>query len=259
MKQKRPERNSVEKALDVLLAFQEEQPSWGVRELSAHLGFSPATVQRLLQSLKRYGFVDQNPRTRQYHLGTVYFQFLDTLKNTYPITRAALPFMRKLSFSTQETVHLNILDGTSRLCIENVESRSELKASMPIGNRSPLYAGASSKCLLAFSPPGFIESYLERAELIPLTENTITNIARLLNELDRIRKQGYSTSFAERTPGLGALSAPIQNHRGELVAALSLAMPDVRFKNEQHYAFCLKELVNVAGEFSRTMGYHKTT
>ena len=50
---KQPERtNSAEKALRILLSFQSEQPTWGVRELSTHLGFSPATVQRLLQVLK---------------------------------------------------------------------------------------------------------------------------------------------------------------------------------------------------------------
>ena len=44
--------NAVEKALEILRTFQHEQTSWGVRELSTHLGFSPATVQRILQSLK---------------------------------------------------------------------------------------------------------------------------------------------------------------------------------------------------------------
>ena len=74
MKQNGSSVNSIEKALRILLAFQTEHPSWGVRELSAHLGFSPATVQRALQTLKAYGFVNQDPDTRQYRLGNVFFR-----------------------------------------------------------------------------------------------------------------------------------------------------------------------------------------
>jgi len=54
--------NSIEKALMVLMVFREGQPSWGVRELSAHLGFSPSTIQRILQILKAYGFIRQDPK-----------------------------------------------------------------------------------------------------------------------------------------------------------------------------------------------------
>ena len=54
---------------------------------------------------------------------------------------------------------------------------------MPVGDRSPLYAGASSKCLLAFSPQDFIENYLKKTALTPLTKNTITDINRLGSEI----------------------------------------------------------------------------
>ena len=71
MKQNQTQFNSVEKALNILLTFQAEQPLWGVRALAANLGFSPATVQRVLNNLKAYDFVDQDPETRQYRLGNV--------------------------------------------------------------------------------------------------------------------------------------------------------------------------------------------
>lgn len=255
MKQDWSRLNSVEKALKILLAFQVEQPSWGVRELSVHLGFSPATAQRTLQTLKNYGFVDQDPETRQYRLGNIYFQFLDTLQSTYPITRAALPLMKKLLARTQETVHLNVIEGIERICIESMESPQHLKASMPIGNRSPLYAGASSKCLLAFSTRDFIESYLEQVQLIPLTENTIADTGQLGPEIAKTKKRGFAVSLGERSPGLGSLSAPILNHNGTILAAVSLAVPEIRFRDKAHRNFCLKELREMTGELSRAMGY----
>lgn len=255
MKQSPSGLNSVEKALWILQAFQIQRPSWGVRELSAHIGFSPATVQRILKTLKAYAFVDQDPETRQYRLGNIYFNFLHTLQSTYPITQAALPFMKRLLSQTQETVHLNVIDGMDRICIDTIESPQNLKASMPIGSRSPLYAGASSKCLLAFSTPDFIENYLEKVKFYQITENTITRIRQFRTELTSIYRKGYATSLGERNPGLGSLSAPVLNHRGVLLASLSLAIPEIRYKDDTHRNLCLKGLLDTAQDLSNMMGH----
>lgn len=255
MEQTAQKTNSVEKALQVLTAFSAQRPVWGVRELSGHLGFSPATVQRLLQSLKGYGFVDQDAGTRQYRLGNVYYNFLHTLQSTLPVTRAAVPFMKRLASVTQETVHLNVIDAMDRICVDTLESLQNLKASMPIGSRSPLYAGASSKCLLAFAAEDFVTAYLDQANLLPITANTISEKADLSRELARIRTAGYAASLGERNPGLGSLSAPVFNHRGLLMAALSLAIPEIRFQDDAHRDFCLQNLLANARALSQVMGY----
>ncbi len=255
MKQKQSSFNSVEKALKILLELQANPPSRGVRELSTQLGFSPATVQRTLQTLKTYGFADQDSETRQYRIGNIFFQFLDSLQSTYPVARAALPYMKKLLSQTQETVHINVIDGLERLCIDTLESPQHLKASMPIGNRSPLYAGASSKCLLAFSTRNFIDNYLKNLKFTPLTENTITVTSLLWSEIERILDMGYADSLGERTPGLGSLSAPILNHRGMILGAVSLAIPEIRYKDNNHRQACLNELIKATKEFSGIMGY----
>lgn len=255
MKQSDTKFNSVEKALKVLLAFDTQRPVWGVRELSAHLGFSPATVQRLLQTLKAYGFVDQAAETRQYRLGNVYFKFLHTIQSALPVTQTAMPLMRQLMAATQETVHLNIMDGQERICIDTIEPLQSLKASMPIGSRSPLYAGASSKCLLAYAAEDFRRNYLETVRLVPLTANTILDRAHLSRELQNIRACGFAESLSERNSGLGSLSVPIFNHHGTLLAALSLAIPEIRFKDKDHRSFCLTNLRQIGQNLSRIMGY----
>jgi IclR family KDG regulon transcriptional repressor len=255
MKQTNDKFNSVEKALRVLMAFNDTHPFWGVRQLSAHLGFSPATVQRLLQTLKNYDFIAQTNDTSQYRLGNIYYSFLHTLQSSAPITRAAVPYMEELLCVTQETVHLNVIDGNERVCIDTLESMQHLKASMPIGNRSPLYAGASSKCLLSFSPVVFRRGYLDTVHLVPVTGNTIIDKAALEQEIQVIREKGYAQSLGERSNGLGSLSTPIHDHRGILVAALSLAIPEIRFRDKTHRAFCLENLCRITQKISNIMGY----
>ena len=247
--------NSVEKALVVLMAFCGEKSSWGVRELSAHLGFSPSTVQRILRTLKKYGFVRQNPSTKKYAPGNIYFSFLRSLQDEYPVTRLSIPYMKQLLSGTRETVHLNVIDtdGLSRICINSLESSRELKASQAIGTRAPLYAGATSKCLLSFSTEKFIENYMENIKFSPLTGNTIVKKDKLLNELTMIKKQGYASSMAETTHGLGALSVPVFTFSNgkSLLAAISLAIPEIRFNDDKHRRMCIEQLLLVSKKFSK--------
>jgi DNA-binding IclR family transcriptional regulator len=257
MVQKTQKLNSVQKALTLLSAFDDDHFIWGVRELSGHLGYSPATVQRLLQTLKTHGFIDQDPDSRQYRLGTVYYRFLHTLQTANPLRQTLLPYLRKLQVSTRETVHLNVIDRLERLCIESLESTQHLKGSMVVGNRSPLYAGASSKCLLAFSTPLFIDAYLSQVDPVSLTSHTITNVLKLQTELMDIRRVGYASSLGERTEGLGSLSAPILDHNGAVVVAVSLAIPELRFQDAAHRTFCLESLLTVSLECSRQLGFEK--
>ncbi|MCG8632486.1 MAG: IclR family transcriptional regulator [Desulfobacterales bacterium] len=249
-----PKRNAIEKALEIMLKFRGSKPSWGIRELSGELGFSPATVQRILQTLKSYDFIRQDPKTRQYYIGNVFYRFLESLNNTNNLTGTGRRFMENVAQETRETVHLNIIEGSLRICIDVIESPKVLKAGMPIGNHSPLYAGASAKCLLAFSSPEFRKEYFKTAQISPLTGNTIVDRKQLTEELARIRRQGYAASLGERTPGLGSLSAPVFDYRGEILASLSLAIPEIRITRQDYLANCTKILTREAKEFSKAMG-----
>lgn len=246
--------NSIEKALEIMLKFQDIKPSWGIRELSSELEFSPATTQRILQVLKSYEFVRQDPKTRQYFIGNIFYRFLENLNNSNNLSRIGRKFMEDVAASTLETVHLNIIEGDLRICIDTIESPNVLKAGMPVGNQSPLYAGASAKCLLAFSTEEFQDNYFKTTKITPVTENTISQPDKLFGELNKIKEQGYAVSLGERTPGLGSLSAPVFDYKGQIRASLSLAVPEIRFIGKDHLSNCINILMKAAKSFSIEMG-----
>ncbi len=247
--------NSIEKAIKVLLKFQKSGATHGIRELSYELGFSPATVQRILKTLKDHDFVRQDSVTRQYYIGNIFYSFIQALHRSNSLTSIARQFMEELATRTKETSHINIVEEKHRLCIDTIESPQTLKAGMPMGHRSPLYAGASAKCLLAFLSTEEIENYIETTEIEPLTDNTINNTKDLKKELVKIKNQGFAKSLGERTPGLGSLSAPVFDNQGCVVASLSLAIPEIRFSQNEYLDECINILTNVADSFSKNMGY----
>ena len=251
--------NAIEKALEIMLRFQDvNKASWGIRELSAELGFSPATVQRILSVLKDYGFVRQDPRTRQYFVGNIFYRFLENLNHSSNLTGIGRQFLEELAGQTRETVYLNVIQGNLRICIDSIESTKVLKAGMPVGNQSPLYAGASAKCLLAFSSDAFQQEYVDAISPTPMTDNTIVDKDALIAELKKIVLRGYAVSFGERTPGIGSVSAPVFDYRQRILASLSLAVPEIRTRDKTHFSHCITLLMDAAQAFSRAMGQSVT-
>ncbi len=246
--------NAIEKAMEIILKFQQVKSSWGIRELAADLGFSPATVQRILQILKAYEFVRQDGKTRQYYVGNAFYRFLENLNHSNDLVRIGRPFLEQVAAATQETVHLSIIEENVRLCIDLIESPRVLKAGMPIGNKAPLYSGASAKCLLAFSSEDFQDNYIRTTKIEPLTRNTIKYTGKLFEELYKIKEQGYAVSLGERTPGLGSVSAPVFGYKGQILASLSIAIPEIRLKQKKHLSNCIDALVSAAADFSKAMG-----
>lgn len=246
--------NSIEKAMEIILKFQENKPYWGIRELSAELGFSPATVQRILQILKSYEFVRQDPKSRRYYIGNIFYRFLENLNNANDLVRIGRPFLEKVAEITLETVHLSVIEENYRICIDHIESLKVLKAGMPIGDKSPLYTGASAKCLLAFSSEDFQDNYIRTTKMEPLTDDTIIQTGTLFKELYKIKDQGYAISLGERTLGLGSISAPVFGHNSKILASLSVAIPEIRLKQENHLSNCINALVCAANDFSKAMG-----
>ncbi len=211
--------------------------------------------ERIFHTWKKFDFIRQNPATKKYALGSIYFSFFRSLQDEYPVTRLFMPYMKQLLSGTQETVHLNVIDagGLSRICINSLESSRKLKASQAIGTRALLYAGATSKYLLAFSSKKFIDNYMANITLSPITGNTIIKKDQLLYELTMIKKKGYASSMAETTHGLGALSVPVFTFSNgkSLLAAISLAIPEIRFNNDEHRRMCINQLLLVSKKFSK--------
>ncbi len=250
--------NAIEKALEIMLKFQDIKAGWGIRELSGELGFSPATVQRILTVLKSYGFVRQDVRTRQYSVGNIFYRFLENLNQSSNLTGIGRQFLEDLARQTHETVYLNVIQGNLRICIDSIESTRVLKAGMPVGNQSPLYAGASAKCLLAFSSEAFQQEYADVIFPTPMTDNTIVDKDALAAELKKIVLRGYAVSLGERTPGIGSVSAPVFDYRQRILASLSLAVPEIRTRDKTHFSYCINVLMDSARAFSRAMGQSVT-
>jgi IclR family KDG regulon transcriptional repressor len=162
--------------------------------------------------------------------------------------------MAELSQISDETVHLAILDGTDMLYVGKMDSPMSVRMHSVIGARNAIYCTAMGKAVLAFLPSEQRTALLDQVAITRRTPNTITDRAALTEHLELVRVQGYAIDDIENEEGIRCVGAPIFDHRGHPVAAISISGPAYRLSNSR-----LEELsqpVAQAGlEISSKLGY----
>ena len=142
--------------------------------------------------------------------------------------------LEELALQYQETIHLAVLDDTQAVYVDKLEGRQAVRVELTsLGAR--LYAHCSSlgKVLLAYSNEEEVLRIIKTAGLPRFTPNTITDEEELMQNLAKIRKQGYAYDLEEILPDLCCVGAPIYNHTGKVIAAISMSIPAYRFRRSQ--------------------------
>ncbi|MFQ5882124.1 MAG: IclR family transcriptional regulator [Candidatus Methylomirabilales bacterium] len=222
---------SLGRALDILESFSGAEAEIGVTQLSARLGLAKSTVHRLLTTLLERGYIQKNLRTNQYRLGIKTWELGCLAVSQLGLREVARPLMEELAHKTREIVHLSIRDGAEVVYIDKIESPQPIQAYSRIGSRMPAYCVATGKAILAHLPESALKRVFGR-RLKAHTPRTLATWGALRKDLERVRTQGYSVNRGEWRENVCGLAAPIFNHAGEVVAAMGITVPAVRFTQE---------------------------
>ena len=244
---------SLVKALAILDCFSADRPELGVSEIARELGMPTSTVGRLLVTLHSSGILSQNHSTQRYRIGSKVLSWGAVYMNGLDMRAKARPLLEELHRLTQETVNFYALDGLERVCVDCIESPQRVRVIVHIGERMPLYAGSAGKAILAYVSSALLERILENP-LERMTDNTITNPDRLLEELSSIRHHGYAVSHAERFADALGLAAPVFDATGNVVASLNVAGPVVRF-GDAEVAKYAPTVIQLANQVSQSLGW----
>lgn len=224
---------SLADGLNILLLFDVSAPSFTVSEISKRLGYSQSKAYRLVRTLIKYNFLQEDRVKSRYSLGISAFRLGLLAQKHFNIGLLARPFMKEVSLLTKETVLLVAVNKMRGVVLQRVESEEPVRLELQIGASIPLPAGASGKILMAYLPEDEWDRIITIEGLKRYAANTITNKNKLKAHLREIRKMGYTFSDQEVDPGGRAVSAPILNSGGELVAGLSIAGPVHRMKKDK--------------------------
>ncbi|GAA3413224.1 IclR family transcriptional regulator [Paenibacillus hodogayensis] len=211
------------------------------------------SVHRMIGSLEEMGFLTKQA-DGYYTLGLLFLQFGNLVAERLNIRHIALEAMQHLRDDVNRAVHLAVRDDHSTMYIEKLDTDHPVRLFTKIGKKAPLYAGASSRIILAFMPDADRENYLNEVELKPLCSGTIIDKQQLREALVQSQKTGYSFSRSELENYTAELGAPIMDHTGQTIAALSIAGLDVQFGDEQ-MPDLIQKVQHAAHDISVKLGY----
>ncbi len=247
--------SSVRNALRLLKQFTADDPIRGVSELAAQLGMAKSTTHRLLTTLRLEGFV-RRTEDGFYALGLSLWELGACMIQGLQLREVAHPVLEELRNNTRETTHLGVLDGNEVVYIDRVESGSMLTLFRRIGHRMPAHATSTGKAILAFSPPDVVNRVLS-AGLREVGPRTITSEPAFQATLARVRLDGYSQSFEESERGAASVGAPVFDHAGHVVGAVSVAVPVARMPKSSFPPDLPRQVRSAADRISRTIGFHR--
>ena len=248
---------AVDHCLELIDALSANDMARGVTELSAELHLAKSTVYRLLQTLVGRGYAVQDSASGRYQLGLKFLELGVLVSNRLSIRRIARPILQRLMESTNETVHLGLLEGHEVVYADKIECSQTIRMYSRVGRRSPLHCTALGKALLAHQPESTVRDLL-RAGLKRRTGRTLTTGRDLRAELRQVREQGYASDDEEFEEGLRCLAAPIRDHGGSVVASLGIAGPAVRL-NPARLPEQIKLVKDAAETVSTALGYKGVT
>jgi IclR family KDG regulon transcriptional repressor len=209
---------AVERALDVLDCFVPGQLELTLTDIAKRIHLSMSTTSRIIGTLEKRSYLARSSENQRYTLGSKAAQMGALGFSSVDLRKVALPFMRELNRIYNEGVSLYAVQGEERICIERIESTLPLRRVINIGDRHLLTRGAAGRVLLAYLPKEKREELLRKD---PFTTE---------EALEELRRGGYTVSLGEREEGVTSIAAPILNARHEVVAALAMSGPSVRFE-----------------------------
>ena len=237
----------------VLDLFTLDRAELGVVEAAELLHRHKSTVSRWLSAMEAAGFLERDRETGRYRVSMRLAALAEVARRGTSLQRIARPFLQALAAATGETANLAVLDGNEAVNIEVAESPKPIMHVGWVGRRLPLHASASGKALLAWMDPEDARALLP-SPLPAWTPWTITDPAALEAELALTRSRGYSTTWAELTPDLVAVGAPVRDHRGRVVAAVAISVPISRVERERLPQLA-EPVMRAADAVSERMGY----
>lgn len=238
--------------LSVLACFSVRKPRWTLTELSRTLNIGKSTVFRILGTLEAHAFLVRDEGTGEYRPGIRLWEIGAAALVDNGLTETSKRFLPILCDRTGETAYCSVLDGREVIHVDVFVTRQPIRLHANIGDRFPAHAVAGGKVMLAALPDAAVDTYVTGG-LPSFTTNTFTDPELFRRELATIREQGFALNRGERQDYVIGAAAPVRDHTGKVIAAISSAGPSIRATDD---LLAVGETVKeVADEMSRSLGY----
>ncbi len=246
---------ALQRGLMVLDALLDAQAPLTLEAICARTGMPKSTAFRVVVNLVRSHYLVET--AAGYWLSLKMLHFGSLVESRLDIKQQAAPLLAQLRDQVNETVHLAALDSDWQVVyLDKLPAKHAVGLMISrVGLTAPLHCTALGRAIAAFLPEDDVRAWLRSRPLRAYTKNTVTDPDALLSELQAIRLRGYAVDNGEYEAGVRCVAAPIRNHNGDVLAALSVSGPEARLPMPLVGSVISVQVVHTAQLISQAMGY----
>jgi len=222
-------------------------------ELSVRAGINKVTVLRIMANLEERRYVERDANGR-YHLGVRLLQLGMRTFAGLDLRTVARPALKRLHAEVDETVNLGVPGSDGIIYIDILESAHGLRMAASVGKRDDYHSTAMGKAIMAQWPPALLETTLAARPLVAKTPSTVVDPGALRRMLARVRAEGFAIDDEENEASARCVGAPLFDHRGVCVGAISVSGPAARV-TAARAASLAGRVVTAAREISSRLGH----
>ncbi len=239
---------ALEKGLDIIELLSTEGGGLMQTDIARRLNRSVSEIFRMLVVLQARGYVQLDPDTDRYVLTTRLFEVAHRTPMVKRLTTAAAPVMQRLARGANQSCHLAMISGDSVIVIGQVDSPGNNIMSVRLGAKIDLWQASSGRVILAHVAPEALDAALRHRH----TDDPRSE-AQMRAELAAIRATGHEVMDSFVARGIVNISAPVFDHSGEPVAALTIPYLQ-RYQETLPFDACKAMLLDAAAQITRNLG-----
>lgn len=223
---------SLGRAFAILEEVARHREGIGLAELSKLVGLHNSTTFHLAKTMVSLGYLRQEKDSKRYRVGRPLFALAASALDEIEMVNLATPILEDLSRETGESAHFAVRMGDAVVVIARTSGPGAFQLTDRVGVVRPAHCTALGKIILASLRPDQLKRFLERVDLKPATEKSITDVPVLLREIADIRRTGVAFDDGEFNPEVRCVAVPVMDFTGQVIGALGISGPIWRMSNQ---------------------------
>ena len=223
---------SLGRAFAILEEVARHREGIGLADLSKLVGLHNSTTFHLAKTMVSLGYLRQEKDSKRYRIGRPLFALAAGALDEIEMVNVATPVLEELSRDTSESGHFAVRMGDSVVVIARTSGPGAFQLTDRVGVVRPAHCTALGKIILASLRPDQLKRFLERVDMKPSTEKSITSAAALSREITEIKRTGIAFDDGEFNPEVRCIAVPVMDFTGQVIGALGISGPIWRLSNQ---------------------------
>src|SRR5882757_9890898 len=223
---------SLGRAFGILEEVARHRDGIGLADLSKRVGLHNSTTFHLVKTMVSLGYIRQEKDSKRYRVGRPLFALAASSLDDIEMVNLATPVLEDLSRETGESAHFAVRMGDAVVVIARTSGPGAFQLTDRVGVVRPAHCTALGKIILASLRPDQLDRFLERVDMKPSTNTSITEIPVLLREIAEIRRSAIAIDDGEFNPEVRCVAVPVYNFTGDVIGALGISGPVWRMTDE---------------------------